>query len=1783
MTTSGIKFYFLVALFMSQFINDSVAQRFNTNTSTDCGNINIKFGIQGGLDFCEGDTITLTNTTDSTFDYYIIDWSEGKLDSVYNKNPVTHIYYFPDSVLCKAAPLAVYFLGVKNCKGNKQTRVWGAYGINHIYRPLANFEAQLDSVCFGHNICMKSTACNADSVIWNFNNEIITSDSCYAFSTSGTKQITMIAYNKCASDTITKSFTIVDYPSVKVNVSNNIKNNSVCKGDTVTYINASNQWSHTKWTFPPLNDKVWVLDTAISNLEKSQPFDTIIFLDTIRFIVLDTGTIKFRLLSTNPCDSITWDYNLKVVESAIIQFQTPPRFCETADYTPNVNFIGSVDKYNWSFPGGTPSTSLLPNPKNIHYDKPGIYTIILRATNSCGTSTDSIKIYVDAKQTLTIDSVKNPICKSAGLISLHANLPNGNWLGTGVNSLGMFDPSNLPAGTYDIIYSLQSGGCLLSDTLQLMIVDTTALNVLPLTLCVNTLPVQLNANPPGGRFSGPGINSFGEFDPSLTGLGSFTIHYDYIDANSCSSMTTAEVKVERPPQISKKDTLTVCLGITSINLLQDLKLSANPAGGQYSFLLNGKPVNPIINTLNYKAGIYVLLINYKINLCSIQDTAIINLIQAPLLQISNDTILCDREGIFRLQTNQPGGIWSGPAVNPSTGLIDLRAIGSDTAVYTYTFGGGTSCESDQSCTIIIDDKGIGVDAGFDLQFCKDSIRTYQLQGFSPNGGSWSGKGIIDKQSGIIDLDLLASDSIYIYHYCFIKPLRSPCTFCDSIQLIVHSLPEADFEIIGSACLNMNFSLDNKSKNAIQYLWDFGDGIISNQKSPAHIYTDTGLHTLSLIVTNQFGCRSQISKSIDVKANPPVASFTLDSTNGCAPFHLNIRNNSRGDNISYIWSIAGATYTDSLPSITIDGITKDSVFKVELIVQNGCGKVSDSNFITVRPYPQVNFGIDSFEGCTPLELHFSNNSLGNVDLFKWDMGNGQFYNSLNPPKQIYTTNDSTTTTYQIKLIGINECGIDSLVKTISVYPPNVSAFIEVDQTKICQYDSLQLKSYSTPGSHIDWKIIEPSGLINTSNEMQTSFTFEKAGQYTIILHAANCGEDFDTVYIRVLPAPKIDFDLPAILCLNDTAFFINKSSAISASFWNFGDGTSSTATHPSHLFSSPGKYSIQLTGYAIANNCPYTVTKEIVVIGSPEAKFDASTIAGCAPLTVHFFNRSIGATKFSWNFSDNSSNSLMENPIHVFSQAGKYQVILQVLDTNQCFSDTALLNINAYPTPVSEFIVDPKNYCLGKDSVFLKNTSTGAVAYSWTINNLQSSVINPKFLPQDTGVINIQLVSTNVFLCSDTFYQKVQVVPSPLSAFKTDKSDGCEDLEIQFTNLSAFATNYVWDFGEGNTSTIPSPSHLFLNPGHRTISLISIGSNGCPPDTVQHSIDIWPLPDADFVILKDSICGVPMHVQLKNNSQSSSNINWALNGKLISTNTETEYTFDSIGDYQISLHILSEHGCSDSLDKTLSIYEKPIADFALDNEACENAILSLHNYSKLASQYEWFIESLGYSNEFEPKLTFLNAGNYDIQLIAINNSICKDTLLKKGFIKIYEQPIADFDYQIDVDKTISGDVQFTNHSKNYTGQKWYFGDGLFTQLDNPLHVYSANQSFEATLFVFNTNSGLFTCVDSITKSIGPLWITTFYAPNAFSPEYGDGDVKLFKPVGLGIESYEMAIYSPWGERVWYSNTLENNSPSESWDGRYKGILVPQGSYTWIAKLTFINGNKKIEKGTVTVLR
>ncbi|MEM9920958.1 MAG: PKD domain-containing protein, partial [Bacteroidota bacterium] len=161
----------------------------------------------------------------------------------------------------------------------------------------------------------------------------------------------------------------------------------------------------------------------------------------------------------------------------------------------------------------------------------------------------------------------------------------------------------------------------------------------------------------------------------------------------------------------------------------------------------------------------------------------------------------------------------------------------------------------------------------------------------------------------------------------------------------------------------------------------------------------------------------------------------------------------------------------------------------------------------------------------------------------------------------------------------------------------------------------------------------------------------------------------------------------------------------------------------------------------------------------------------------------------------------------------------------------------------------------------------------------------------------------------------------------------------------------------------------------------------------------------------------------------------------------------------------------------------------------------------------------------------------------------------------------------------GKIQFINRSMDARFYEWDFGNGDFSDEVSPFYEYDFNGNWQVVLTAIHQNG----CEDMDTLAVSPEIFFGLHLPNAMSPETGVGDVRLFKPAGIGIRSYTVEIYSPWGQLLWQNSELDGESPKGSWDGSFQGKIVPQGAYVWKAQAEFINGIKQVKTGTVTVLR
>ena len=122
--------------------------------------------------------------------------------------------------------------------------------------------------------------------------------------------------------------------------------------------------------------------------------------------------------------------------------------------------------------------------------------------------------------------------------------------------------------------------------------------------------------------------------------------------------------------------------------------------------------------------------------------------------------------------------------------------------------------------------------------------------------------------------------------------------------------------------------------------------------------------------------------------------------------------------------------------------------------------------------------------------------------------------------------------------------------------------------------------------------------DTSIAEDTIYTFFSTGdtitKYRVKLFANNgCSENSYSTDITVYPSPSVSFTVPGYVCADDSIQFVNTSVDVNGNYWEFGDGNTSTATNPVHIYAVPGIYIVKLTAFSASTGCPDTFTETVI--------------------------------------------------------------------------------------------------------------------------------------------------------------------------------------------------------------------------------------------------------------------------------------------------------------------------------------------------------------------------------------------------------------------------------------------------------------------------------------------------------------------------------------------------------------------------------------------------------------
>ncbi len=367
--------------------------------------------------------------------------------------------------------------------------------------------------------------------------------------------------------------------------------------------------------------------------------------------------------------------------------------------------------------------------------------------------------------------------------------------------------------------------------------------------------------------------------------------------------------------------------------------------------------------------------------------------------------------------------------------------------------------------------------------------------------------------------------------------------------------------------------------------------------------------------------------------------------------------------------------------------------------------------------------------------------------------------------------------------------------------------------------------------------------------------------------------------------------------------------------------------------------------------------------------------------------------------------------------------------------------------------------------------TNEVAVSTYLNH-DSVPLNVTY--SSTGIYSITLTAFDNFGNSSCSTQQVQVINAPISNFEVVNQ--CFGDSINFIDSSFISggsiSSWNWDFGDGNSSTLQNPTHLFTTAGTFNVNLTT--SSGTCDNTIIKQITISPKPIANFTTsIGCSNTLTPFSDLSTVSTGSISSWSWNFGNGDTSTLQNPIYAFTTGGNYLVSLTVISDQNCSSNYSSNLVVNSSPIAGFNEINTCVGQQVnfsnLTIANGSTITS-YLWNFGDGNSDTAFSPNHSYPNSiGNYLVDFIVTASNGCNDTVTRE--IRISNIPVASFNFPTTLCQGNS--AQFTDLSTvsgdTISSWSWDFGDGEIDSIASPNHIYNLPGTYTVNLIAYSPTS------------------------------------------------------------------------------------------------------------------
>jgi gliding motility-associated-like protein len=929
----------------------------------------------------------------------------------------------------------------------------------------------------------------------------------------------------------------------------------------------------------------------------------------------------------------------------------------------------------------------------------------------------------------------------------------------------------------------------------------------------------------------------------------------------------------------------------------------------------------------------------------------------------------------------------------------------------------------------------------------------------------------------------------------VKLIASNAAGADSVIktefVTVYGSPQVSFskdKTGGCFPLPVQFTDNSKagSGNIVSWQWDFGDGTVSTEKNPAHVYKAAGNAMVTLRVTNSFGCATSFTMPQPIVITDGVkASFRHSDPGICpAPVSVQFTNQSTGTGpLSYQWNFGDSTLSAAAnPSPTY---TRNGFYTVSLKVTSAQGCVD-----SIRQEGLIKVGVAKADftapaaGCVNEPVHFTS-TLSSATSVRWNFGDGTTATEMNPTKRF-----SKAGTYTVQLISNFGACQDTAEKQITITEKPVAGFTANQQSFCSLPATVQFRSTASGNNlRYEWNFGDSS----TASGAAPVHTYTNEGSYTVqlvITNEAGCSDTLTRENFITIQKPKLALQgFPQTGCIPLTVSpmaTVASGQTITRYTWDFGDGNTSSLPAPSHTYTKPGTYTVSLV-VTTAGGCTDTVRIDSAVrVGEkPKAAFVNFPLVVCAFEMVAFTDKTTGPVdQWLWDFGGGMF-STEQNPVVPFSDTGYHHVML-ISYSNTC-ADTILVPYAVYVKPPAS-IFTPVNNCENRYTKYFRDESLGATSWFWEFGDGTTSTEQaPTHTYARPGVYTVRQTVTNG-QCTHSSEKNVTVIDESALVLTAD-SIVCRNQPATFTAQGIKIENiaaWQWDFGDGTRSADSNTTmHRYQKTGNYTVTLTITDLLGCK-NTYKVPVTVYG-PAANFAPLVTEVCLKDNRITFQENSTTDGLHpiikriwDYGDNKQDSLSAAPYQHSYAAAGTYAVSLTVVDTYGCRDT--KTLPaavLIAQPTAAFGVsDSLTCTGKTISFSNTSTgIDPTYQWSFGDGSSSTAPTPLHAYGKTGIYSIGLYVTDKYGCKDSLTKTDLVTI-SYPKAKMVVSDTIGTCPPLLVQFTNLSTDYTHVRWDFGDGTHSNLDAPSHFYTAPGTYIAMLIATGPGG----CTDTVRQKI-----------------------------------------------------------------------------------------------------